>query len=171
MKITPPVPPGNSGFLIELGEILSGQMTLPVDHECSGGTVVLQDDDKFLGTVPAGPTRLVWLAHRYYSRLADEQKVAFEHATTGTTVESQARLLANRYQNRANAYKNVFWAAVYDFYYPDDDFDGLTLRQGWAVVATESSAERTAMELIRKLAGMRGVKIDRVNLDPANDDD
>jgi len=173
MKLTPAVPPdmgtatAQSGFLIELGEILSGQMTLPVDHECSGGNTPLKDSDKFLGTVPPGVTRLIWLAAHYYDRLHAEQKVAFEYSADGSASEANAQLLVNKYSDRANAYRAVFWSAVHDHYPPSGDYAGLTLRQGWAIIASPPKSN-PLLDLLRKLDAAGRLKIEDIS---GGDDD
>jgi len=142
------------GFLLELEQVLSDDHDLLLDSECTGGIAPLGEDEKLIGTVPEGITRILYLVSRYYDLRAAEQKIVFEFAADGSKAELLAQSLGVLYKERADTYRTMFWTTVHDTYPPGKGYKGLSLRQGWAL--TETPDEDTAvMSLIQLLRGGR----------------
>jgi len=141
-------------FLAELEQVLSDDHTLSLDGDCTGGITPLGDNEKLIGTVPPGITRVLYLVSRYYDVLSAEQQIVYEFAADGSKAEQVAQSLGTSYKERAEVYRSMFWTSVHDAYPPGKDYKGLSLRQGWAL--TETPAEdATIMSLIQLLRGRR----------------
>jgi len=141
-------------FLLELGHVLGDSHDLPLDQDCTGGIAPLGDDEKLIGTVPEGTTRILYLVSRYYDLICAEQKVAFEFAADGSKAEVHAQVMGTLAKERADAYRGMFWSSVHDHYPPAKDYKGLTLRQGWGLVETPDE-DNVGIALLNLLRGRR----------------
>lgn len=141
-------------LLLELEQVLADDHTLPLDQDCTGGIAPLGDDEKLIGTVPEGITRVLYLVSRYYDVKSAEQHVVYEFAADGSKAEQVAQSLGTIYKERADVYRALFWASVHDAYPPGKGYKGLTMRQGWGLVETPPD-EATMMSLLNLLRGGR----------------
>ena len=141
-------------FLAELGLVLADTHNLPLDPDCTGGITPLGDNEKLIGTVPEGTTRVLYLVSRYYDLLHAQQKTAYEFAADGSKAEAVAQTLGTLTKERADTYRGMFWASVHDHYPPAIDCRGLSLRQGWALTETPDEDHVGAL-LLNLLKGRR----------------
>jgi hypothetical protein len=136
-------------FVAELEQVLGDKHGLSLDGDCTGGISPLGDDEKFIGTVPPGMTRVLYLVSRYYDHISAEQKIAYEFSADGSKAEQVAMTLGTLAKERADVYRNMFWASVHDTYPPAKEYKGLSLRQGWGLV--ETPAEDTVLMSLLQL--------------------
>ena len=93
-----------ANLLAELGLVLADIHNLPLDPDCTGGVSALGEDEKLIGTVPEGITRVLYLVSRYYDQLCAEQKIVYEFAADGSRAELNAQTMGTLCKERADAY-------------------------------------------------------------------
>jgi hypothetical protein len=144
-----------SNFLAELNLVLAGSHNLPLDDDCTGGIAILGEDEKLVGTVPEGLTRVLYLVSRYYDLLAAEHHLAYQFTADGSKAETVAQSMSILCKERADTYRAMFWCSVHDTYPPGKGYQGLTLRQGWAITETPEEDATTIVSLLNLLKGGR----------------